>query len=68
MQKLLSVKGYMLSHERDLCELCDDLDRVTMQEQPLLDKLVEAIHCPTGVDNEGDKTYPIELLKLHFGS
>lgn len=68
MKELLSVKLYMKSHERDLCDLCDDLERVTQQEQPLLDRLVSIIGCTTGVDNEGRKTYPLELLKLHFRS
>jgi len=67
MSEFLSVKTYLLSHDRDIAELCDDLNRVKDQEQPALDKAVESFGCNTGVDSDGNKTYPLELLRLHFG-
>jgi hypothetical protein len=63
---LLSVPEYLMSHDRDVAHLCDDLGRVMTQEQPALDTAVDKFGCPTGVDAVGHKTYPFELLRLHF--
>lgn len=67
MFSLLSVRAYLSSHDRDLFNLCDDPLRVMQQEEPLLDGHVDRFNCPVGVDSEGHKTYPLALLRLHFG-
>ncbi len=64
---MLSVADYLSSHDRELADLCDDLSRVMSQEEPLLDSHVETFGCPVGVNSKGQKTYPITLLRLHFG-
>lgn len=67
MRHLMTISHYMVTHEDQLCELCDDLERVTEQEGPLLDALAINYRLDTGIDAVGVKTYPITLLLTHFG-
>jgi hypothetical protein len=67
MEHLMTISHYMVTHEGQLCELCDDLERVTEQEGPLLDVLAIKHRLDTSQDAVGVKTYPLTLLVTHFG-
>lgn len=67
MLDLMSVLEFCRLFDSDSYHLWEDRERAREQEESILDQSVQHFGCPSGVDELGHRTYPINLLKLHFG-